>query len=318
MTHTEQGVDDMTKHLEASIRAGKSGGVEQEIRMLKQATAADPMQPSAWFNLAMAYKSKGARVEATGAMDRAIFYLLATTEPGACEPPPGVTKAMMEQMMVDFVAKGGELLEEAAHGAPSDLEVKFSLAGRLIELKDRVGGAVPPITRALVHYVYAEVLRKSEEVERALEQYELAAAAARPEACDALALMIIPEMHARLAVKKHAAKSDAQRQGMKRAADAARTGLAEARPFAPSSSDPQLLEFEMTYVRMVNNLVMVSVDDKGALQLDGPAFEELVRHAKEAQPYARKAAKRGGRAGAQAQQLLPTLESIVGAAISMS
>lgn len=310
VTHTVEGVESMTQHLEASMRAGAAGSADQEIRMLKQAVAADPMQPSAWFNLAMAYKDKGARREAVGAMDRAVFSLLAVSEPGAVELPPG-GMAQIEEMMTNFVGKGGKLLEEASHGIPGDLELKGSLALRLIELKDRCRDKVSPNDRSLVHYVYAEVLRKGDDVEGALAQYHLAAAAARPQ-CDALSLMIIPEMHARLAATQHAARSDGQRRGMKTAANAAKTGLAEARPFSPNKADAKILSFEMTYVRMVGNLMMTHCDQAGRLQVDSQGdVDEIVQHAKEVLPYAKRHAKRGGREGAQAQQLLPNIEALI-------
>ena len=47
MTRTVEGVEKMRAHLEASMAAGKAaGGVEQEIRMLKQAVARAKFNPT--------------------------------------------------------------------------------------------------------------------------------------------------------------------------------------------------------------------------------------------------------------------------------
>ena len=82
-THAQQ--ETLGQHIEASIaagRAGRGGAKDQEIRMLKQAAAADPSQPAPYFNLAQCYMEMGGKREAVEAMDKCAFYMLQGLEPG--------------------------------------------------------------------------------------------------------------------------------------------------------------------------------------------------------------------------------------------
>lgn len=316
---TEEAAGDLTAHLEASIRSRNKGegGADQEIRMLKQALAADPSQPSAWFNLAMAYHEKGAKAEAVAAMDRAVFYMLQVAEPGAVDldAAPGM-REQVQEMMVSFVHKGGKLLEEAAHGAPEGLQNKEALATRLLALKEKVASQVPPMTHALVHYVYGEVLRKGDTApRRALEQYELAVTAALPQV-DAISLQMSVEMRNLLAIQEHPARSEGQRAAMQTAVQTAKASLAKVQG-AYGSGAPQRSGMEISYLRTVGNWIMLSCDEQGQLQADCSTMTRLAEHAREAKELAMKYKQRGGREGAQAAQMLPRFETIVQAAAAM-
>ena len=110
---------------------------------------------------------------------------------------------------------------------------------------------------------------------------------------------------------RHAPHSEGLREGMRVAVEAAAAGLAEARPFAPSKNDPQLGQMELTYVRLVGNLLTTSCNAAGVLELDKPDVEHLLKHATEARTLAKKHAKRAGREGMQSQQILPRLEQFI-------
>ena len=115
---TQKAVDSITQQVEASMRAGRTGprGPDQEIKMLKAALAADPTQPSAWFNLAICYKGKGMRLEGVCAMDRAIVNLIRAAEPGAVKLAGPEDELVLTQQICLFLREGGDLLEEAVRG----------------------------------------------------------------------------------------------------------------------------------------------------------------------------------------------------------
>ena len=252
--------------------------------------------------------------EAVEAMDRAVHLLLEASKPGAVELDGADMVAALEEMQCSFVCQGGRLIEEANTGPPQDLPPGLlPLTTKLLQLKELCSARLQPMTRSLVHFVYADVLRKLDDCAGALPQYRLAVAAADGSgSCDFLSLKMIPEMTARLAVATTTARSEAQVQKMREAVDAASHALAEAKKYGMPTSHPLHQDIMMVYCRMVNNLMVSCMDENGAITPDDALLRQ-VRKAQKLASHVRNAARKAGRVrpAAQAEQMLPNFENFL-------
>ena len=205
----------MMDHLNASINVGQAAGVDREIRMLSGDAAGDT-QSSTWFNLAMAYMSKGAMSDAVDAMDRAIFYLLRVSAPGAVVHDEVCTQAAIEEMQVNVprrqAAGGGG--DGRAGGSAADRGVR----GQLLELKELANErrADGPFARPLHVWPGAAEARPRAAGAGTVPTRGGGGAAQ----ADFLSLKMIPEMLCRLAGMEKP-RGDTQREMMLSAVEAA-------------------------------------------------------------------------------------------------
>jgi tetratricopeptide (TPR) repeat protein len=259
MSHAQQAK--IQTHLEASIAAGKGQGKAaklQEIKMLKQAAAAEPNQPFTWFNLSQAYMEMGAKQEAVEAMDRAVFYMLQTLRPGAVDMSDPAFAEGVARAQLDMVTTGARMLQDAVVGrAHDELSADESLGKRLVELAGHCGTRLPPGAHSLVHHVYGNVLRKRSANAEALVQLRKADAAAWDGGKgkrDLASLSVIPDVIANAAMSERTA--DARRAHLIAAVDAAREAL-DAIP----SEHPMRLSAQLGLCRMISQRIASSAED---------------------------------------------------------
>lgn len=273
---------ELQAHLEAAVAAGRGGTAaakEQEIQMLLQAAAADEHQPMPWFNLAMAYKERGSKREAVEAMDKAVFFTVESSRPGVVDLSDPQMRRAFEEIQTQVVTSGAQLLDEAIVGrADDELLVDESLGKRLLVLADGCSDRLDPLTRSHMHHVLGNIYRKRSKHAPAIDQLRKADAASsrngRGER-DLVSLGLVSEVLAAQAIALNPSWQPPQvasapmRSKMLEAVEASRDALS-----ATPREHAMRPSAQLSLARMLSNLIMMSVDDKGDI---GEASFDLLR-----------------------------------------
>ena len=292
----------------AADGGGDTSAAEREIETLKQKAAVDKIQPGPWYNLAMAYHSRGNKShEAVQAMDKAVFYMLQSSRPGVVDLSDPALKKAHSEFQVQMAISGAKLLETAVVGrADGELQVDASLGQHLVALADVCGARLPAGARSLVHHVYANVLRKMRRNDEAIAHFKRADQAAWDGGAgsrDVLSLAMVADCLSNAAMAlgsswaPPAPAPPAMRDKMLEAATAAREALGVTPAGHAMRADAQL-----RLARMISNVLLMSA---GALGQLGGEARALIEEGRAMATSARAEARgRDPRLAALADQLL--------------